>query len=359
MVMKAEAQPSSDCRARVEAEIASLCSAGFSLLPLGGGPEGKAPLVSYAKKVTISMPQVFGAMRRADSLMYGIRLPGLVVLDLDCDDDDIIRRLEDRFGPARVQVRTPRGLHLYFRRPAASLPNLRTEGLPVDVKSGPNAYVVGPGSIRPNGEAYYYATGAQLGETEITVLATENSESAPILQPKVPEGARNRHLFQSAISMVEYVDSLDELSDNLRFERDERCVHPETVKDAEVEAIAKWAWKKRLRNSVFEGRNSAFRVNRCAVDAIRHAGGSSDALALYVTLVDQHGHAPAKAFALDHTGMREVGLTDLSRERFLKARRDLERAGLLSQVRRPVPGKLHAQFQLVTPIDGNVTRLPR
>ncbi|KZY46932.1 hypothetical protein A3731_30845 [Roseovarius sp. HI0049] len=193
----------------------------------------------------------------------------------------------------------------------------------------------------------------------MTVLATENSESTPILQPKVPEGARNSHLFQSAISMVEYVDSLDELTDNLRFERDERCTHPETVKDAEVEAIAEWAWTKRLSNSVFAGRSSAFRINRRAVDAIRHAGGSSDALALYVTLVDQHGHTPTKSFALDHLAMRDAGLTDLSRERFRAARRALEKVGLLLQVRRPVPGNSHAQFRLATPVPGNVTRFPR
>jgi hypothetical protein len=296
MVMKAEAHPSPDHRARVEAEIASLHGAGFTLLPLGGGPEGKAPLVSYAKKAAMPLPQILGPMRRTGSLIYGIRLPGLVVLDLDCDDDDLVWRLEDRFGPARVQVKPPRGLHLYYQRPMAALPSLRKEGLPVDVKSGPNAYVVGPSSIRPTGEPYYYATSARLGETELTFLTTTDGEIARGLRTKVQEGGRNRHLIQSAIRMVEHVDDLEELADNLLFERDERCERPETVSDAEVQAIAEWAWTKRLRNAVYTGRNSAFRVNRSAVDAIRNTGGSSDALALYVTLVDQHGHAPAKAF---------------------------------------------------------------
>ncbi len=32
------------------------------------------------------------------------------------------------------------------------MPNLEAEGLPVNVKSGPNTYVVGPGTTRPSGE---------------------------------------------------------------------------------------------------------------------------------------------------------------------------------------------------------------
>jgi len=38
-------------------------------------------------------------------------------------------------------------------------PNLRAEGLPVDIKAGARAYVVGPGSIRTDGGCYRPAKG--------------------------------------------------------------------------------------------------------------------------------------------------------------------------------------------------------
>lgn len=87
--------------------------------------------------------------------MYGIRLDGLAVIDCDTDDPALIAEMEARFGASPGHVRTPRGLHLYYRLfYQATVPNLRSEGLPVDIKTGPRSYAVGPGSERPDGGLY-------------------------------------------------------------------------------------------------------------------------------------------------------------------------------------------------------------
>ena len=66
---------------------------------------------------------------------------------------DLVARLEARFGSSPVHIKTPRGRHLYYRATGA-VPNLRGEGLPVDIKTGACSYVMGPLSVRPDGGFY-------------------------------------------------------------------------------------------------------------------------------------------------------------------------------------------------------------
>jgi len=356
--------------ARLEAEIVRLHQAGFSLVPLGLGPDGKAPLLKFKDIPRLPVQRVLAPMKRTQSFMYGVRLDGSVVLDLDRDDDNLQFELEDRFGPARVSVRTPRGLHLYYRALAGNLPNLKAEGLPVDVKSGPNAYVAGPGSRRPSGGEYYYASNAVLGESNLMLLNSDSEPASSVSatspscdisaekRGRVRVGSRNKHLYRIAREVAKLVAGPGEIVEQLRLERDENCQNPKTVTDAEQEKIAQWAWLKRLENSFYEERNSSFLINRSAVDRLRGKPGSSDAKALYLDLVDQHGHCPGRAFGLVYYSMRTASWTDLSRERFLAARRMLETEGLLQKVGCHVRGKKYTQFQLMRPMPDTVERIP-
>jgi hypothetical protein len=60
----------------------ALTRAGYSLLPLGGGADGRAPLCRF-DGVRLSLRQVLGRMGAKGSQIYGVRLEGPVVLDLD------------------------------------------------------------------------------------------------------------------------------------------------------------------------------------------------------------------------------------------------------------------------------------
>ncbi|MEH6674662.1 MAG: bifunctional DNA primase/polymerase [Sulfitobacter sp.] len=147
-------------------EIKRLSLANFSLLPLGGGTDGKTPLARSWTGPAISLGRVLAPMHRIGSNVYGIRLDGLMVIDCDISSDDLVCELERRFGPAAVHVKTPRGFHMYYLA-GDFAPNLRREGLPVDVKTGGRCYVVGPQSERKDGSKYIPTKGI-LGQSALT-----------------------------------------------------------------------------------------------------------------------------------------------------------------------------------------------
>ncbi|MEP1353373.1 MAG: bifunctional DNA primase/polymerase [Tateyamaria sp.] len=308
------------------AEIARLHRADFRILPLGGGTDGKAPMVAAWAHKQLSLAQIFGPMHRSGLAMYGICLDDCVVVDCDTDDPELVADLEARFGPSPVHVKTPRGLHLYYRA-AGDVPNLHGEGLPVDIKMGPHNYVVGPLSQRPDGGFYEPVKGLLGIDALPCIRGASVANTAPILT-----GQRHVELVKQAMLMVEMVDDEKELLANLAGIRDEWCADPDTVPDSELASIAGWAWKCRLENRIFGNRDSAFLVHRPALDALRGLPNGTDAIALLVLLTDQHGHSPAKRFPLDFDAMREAGLINLSLRRLRAARRSLEAVGLLRLV---------------------------
>lgn len=303
--------------------MARLKGAGFPLLPLGGGADGKAPLLRSWAGPGLTLAQILAPMHRTGSQAYGVRLDGLAVIDCDCDDPALVAQMEARFGCSPVHVSTPRGRHLYYRA-AGIMPNLRGEGLPVDIKAGPRSYVVGPLSQRPDGGLYGAARGL-LGQNALPLLRCASKAKAVA----IPIGHRHVELVKEAMRMVELVDSADELQANLAGIRDDWCDDPATMPDSELRDVAGWAWKCRLENRVYQGRDSAFPLQRLAVDALRGKPNGADAIALLVTLVDQHCHSPGKRFPLDFDAIRSAGLLNLSKPRMRTARRTLEDAGLL------------------------------
>lgn len=339
-------------------EMTRLHGAGFSLLPLGRGDDGKSPLLSFTAKQRLPLSRVLAPMHRINASCYGVRLDGLAVIDCDTNDPEVVNAMEARFGASPVHVRTPRGMHLYYRASGNHFPNLRGEGYQVDVKRGSTSYVMGPGSIRPDGGEYVPAKGT-LGRDELPEIILENT--APrTSRDRIAEGGRNYALTVAAIKMVESVDDPDELLGNLQFLRDDECHDPATVPDHELQKITDWAWSRRLEGKVYMGRNSEFRLHRQALDALKGLPNASDAIALFVTLQDLHGHVPARTFPLDHAAMMKTGHTDLSRRRFLEARRSLEDAGLLQIANTHRASHYRRSYRLkrvIPSIANNVTQL--
>jgi hypothetical protein len=325
-------------------ELARLVRAGFPLLPLGGGADGKGPLIEAWAGPKLALARVLAPLYRAGSQVYGIRLDGIAVIDCDTDSAELVTALEARFGPSPVHVRTPRGRHLYYRA-TDKAPNLRGEGLPVDIKTGPRAYVAGPWSIRPDGGIYRPAKGV-LGVDALPPLRAPVTPQNSALTAAIPVGHRHAVLVREAIQMLELVDSAEELAANLAAVRDDLCEDAATMPDSELRAIAGWAWKARLENRIFRGRDSAFAVHRLALDALRRWDNETDAIGLYVLLADMHGHVPGKRFALDFKAMRASGLTRLSIPRLRAARRTLQAVGLLQLVGKHRAGSVHQTFTL-------------
>jgi hypothetical protein len=243
-------------------EMARLKAAGHHLLPLGGGADGKAPLLRAWAGPGLTLGRILAPMHRAGSTAYGVRLDGLAVIDCDSDDSAVVAQMEARFGVSPVHVKTPRGWHLYYRAGDA-VPKLRSEGLPVDVKTGPRSYVVGPLSLRPDGGFYDPVKGLLGNDALPRLRCTQSPKPAPI-----PTGDRHNQLVCEAMRMVELVDSAEELQANLAGIRDDWCVDPATFPDSELAGIAAWAWTCRLENRIYRGRDSAFPMQRRDADAL-------------------------------------------------------------------------------------------
>lgn len=326
-------------------ELARLVRAGFPLLPLGGGADGKAPLLRSWAGPALPLARILAPLYRSGSQVYGVRLDGLAVVDCDEDNPELVAMLEARFGPSPVHVKTPRGRHLYFRAYRSDKPpNLRAEGLPVDIKTGPRAYVVGAGSLRPDGGRYSPDKGV-LGVDTLPPLRMAQKPPQRAREA-IPVGRRHVLLVKEAVAMVEYVDSAEELAGNLEALRDGLCEDATTMPDSEVQAIAAWAWRARLENRIFKGRDSAVSLHRLALDALRQWHNEADAIALFVLLQDMHGHTPGKRFALDFRAMREARLTRQSIPRLRAARRTLEAVGLVRLVGNYRAGSVHQTFTL-------------
>ena len=129
------ALPRSNLTDDFRSELARLSRAGIPLLPLGGGTDGKAPLLRAWAGPKLALRRVLAPLYRKGSEVYGVRLDGLAVIDCDDDSPKLIEKMQARFGPSPVHVKTPRGWHLYYRA-IGHVPNLRGEGLPVDIKTG-------------------------------------------------------------------------------------------------------------------------------------------------------------------------------------------------------------------------------
>lgn len=211
----------------------------------------------------------------------------------------------------------------------------------MDIKTGARAYVVGPLSHRPDGGSYVPVKGLLGKDALPCIRSASTSKAAPILT-----GHRHVELVKEAMRMVELVDSANELQANLAGIRDDWCADPATMPDSELEDIATWAWKCRLENRIYRGRDSAFPVQRLALDALRGLANGADAIALLVLLQDQHGHSPGKRFPLDFHAMRTAGLLNLSTPRLRAARRPLEGAGLLRLVGKHQAGSRPQTFIL-------------
>ncbi len=155
-------------------------------------------------------------MRRAGSLTYGVRLDGLMVVDLDTDNDATRAYFANRFEPSPIIVATGRGSHHYYRYRGPAVSAVREPEIAIDFKSGKSAFVVGPGSLRPDGKSY------QVLSDDFAVPAPWFVDRGPIIRPAknpalaIPVGSRHPELLKKAVEYCHCVDTFDELLADLQ-----------------------------------------------------------------------------------------------------------------------------------------------
>ncbi len=136
-----------------------LVQAGLAVLPVG---DDKCPLVrrfdQWSAPPSETAIQKWSTQFPIANVAVLCDLSGLVVVDIDMKGqsqlpEELLAEMICRFGETAIQIRTPSGgFHLYYRSVGGERGrNLRPNGLPVDIKAGPGAYVVAPPSITEKG----------------------------------------------------------------------------------------------------------------------------------------------------------------------------------------------------------------
>jgi hypothetical protein len=235
----------------------------------------------------------------------------------------------------------------------------------VDVKTGINAYVAGPHSIRADGGVYIPIKG-QLGETTLPNLKRATlaqsaghvgakAESEPIVpeqalsNSKVPQGERHNYLVSKATNLARTASSEKELIESLVRIGEQNFESVSDMMEKEIPDLAAYYWKLRMQNRLFAGRDSGFWFDRVAIDALKTQPYYTEALGLYVLLLDQHGHKGGKTFVLAFDGMKAAGHTNLGKPRFKRAIQTLEQAGLIRLAKNYSKGRHKKQYQLASP----------
>ncbi|MEN0088141.1 MAG: bifunctional DNA primase/polymerase [Pseudomonadota bacterium] len=317
--------------------VGELFAAGYSLVPLGGD-DGKSPLVKFASASRLPLSLVQRRMADMGSQSFAIRTEGLVVIDCDSDNEATRRYIKDHFGIERWDVKTPRGGHTYFRHAGGQVPTaVRLPSIAIDFKAGPNSYVAAPGSIRPDGGRY---EGQLPRASELPVFPTIQARSkqglSPTHQNKVPIGGRTTSLWQRAREYVETVDSEAQLFDELRCFADQNFEDADAYSDGEIAKSAKWAWQKRLSNSLWSGANSAVTISIAEYETLMGVTDGTLGLALLVTL--RHNHSvrsqQGKPFCIAREAMAEADvIAGWSTAKYQRATAALLKASLIRRVR--------------------------
>jgi len=318
-----------------------------------GGDKGKQPLLTYSKYRRHPFDLVMQRLEEENSHTYGIRLKGLVVLDIDVDDENLIYEMHRRFGYTDCIVKTDRGFHLYYSTSEKVILSLHEEGLSIDVKQGLNAFAVGPHSLRPDGVLYQFLR-EPFSLCDVPPIKQEKKSSFGTVvsaSNKAQTGIRHNFLLKKAHEYIEHVESKEELLQNLLYDRDTYCADPSSVPDVEVDGIANWIWDKRLKNNIYSKSNSAFRISRQAFHQIRALPNGHVALDLYLYLNDKHGHILGKMFQISvHALQRTAGFA-FGQKALRRAINQLLELGYLKICKTYSVGKHGRIFQLSTPND--------
>ena len=325
---------------------------GAWLMPTGG-EEGKRPLLGFSKNSRHPFELVMRRLEEANSQTYGIRLKGLVVLDIDVDDPSLIREIHRLFGRTDCIVKTGRGFHIYYSTSAKVSLNLRGEGLPVDVKQGLNAFVLGPHSLRPDGVLYQFHREPFSLRDVPSIKQEKKSSFGTVVSAsnKAQTGIRHNFLLKKAREYIEHVDSNEELLQNLLYDRDTYCDDPSSVPVTEVEGIANWWWGLRLTNKIYSKHSSAFRISRQAFYQIRALPNGHVALDLYLYLHDKHGHILGKTFQINADALKASAGFAFGQKALHKAIKQLLELGYLTVFKSYHVGKHGRIFQLSKPND--------
>ena len=221
---------------------------GFSLIPVNGKlPAVKWEAFQVARPTDDNLLSWFGNGTDRNIGVVTGAVSGIVVVDTDSPEAEAWAQAHLPATPMRVQ--TSKGVHRYYRHPGGQVGNrarvTTTAGeLELDIR-GDGGFVVGPGSIHPDGPTYrapepWPSTLNDVPVFSSTWFGTTNADrrSDTIISSDavIPEGRRNVEMASMAGSMRRRGMSEAAIVAALKAENERRCQPP--LSDVEIEAIA-------------------------------------------------------------------------------------------------------------------------
>ena len=281
----------------------------------------------------------------------------MLVVDCDTDNEETATYVKQRFGASTVQVKTPRGRHYYYRLDGVPVPTrVREPDISIDFKSGADSYVVGPGSIRPDGGEYVEDVGVLCNASSLPVFVDHRPDLMRSSPTRVSVGNRTDYLWIRAREFVETCDSKEELFAELQAVRDWDFEFPETYGDAEIWKATNWGWKKRLSNDLWGGAKSVVQTGHREFELLMEGKDGELAHALLHVLRHNHsgGEKSGKLFCICRMAMAEAKvIPGWNQNHYRRARDALLKAGLIVCIRRGNRFIGPSQYMFSTPrIDG-------
>jgi hypothetical protein len=338
------------CNARVE-DALDLQAVGLRVFPLHhptregcscGNPKcssaAKHPLTRNGfRDATLDGDQVQKWWTRWPNANIGVATGrGLVVLDLD--SDDAIRQAASNGLPCTVEVRTGKGLHVYFQGEART----RTGFSPGMDLRGTGGYVVAPPSVHASGTVYEWIRSfddADLAPMpEWLIQASRRTRPRPVEAladdaATFGEGERNSQLFRHGCALAREGLPAEELAEALATINAERCRPP--LDADEVERIA--------ANAARYASDSAF-ARKIEDKALLEMGLGPFATTVYVAL-RTFTNRESQCWPAYETLAERAGA---GRSATITAVKSLEEVGLVRIERRAYP--LSNLYTLVDPI---------
>lgn len=231
-----------------QAALAHARDDGFRVFPVK--PRGKTPAITgWQEAATTDLDQIEAWWDQNPDYNIGLLCgDGLTVVDLD-GPAGRSWGVEVKEDPARgFQTKLVRtgsgGFHLYFTDGGDPLPQSAGAIAPgVDVRSGGKGYVVGAGSVHPNGEPYEAVNGAAPGRVpawlyEAAAEGQSKKADAPRFDPDgmIPDGERNATMTSIAGAMRRSGLGPDEILAALLATNEARCETP--LSEEELRTIA-------------------------------------------------------------------------------------------------------------------------
>ncbi|MGO7438915.1 bifunctional DNA primase/polymerase [Rhizobium ruizarguesonis] len=332
--------------ASVVSEISRLFNMGYRIVPLGKGADGRGPLARFQGQKRLPLELVLQKLAETNSENYAIDLVGLVVIDVDTDTPEAHAYVERRFGRSAFVIKSPKGTHYWYRLQGGAKPKvasgnkIRVGAIAIDIKSGKNELIAGPCARRLDG-GQYLPVSVNLPPPANLPIFVDKEPPVPIeisgtFASRAPIGTRNDIIIKKAVEFCGYVDSQEELFNELCALRTLEFDHPETFPDIQVLGVAKWAWQLRLEGKLsFRGR-SAVKVSYDLTSALMQIKNDGpNALMLYHKA--QHDHAAKRRwFALDAEKMASAKIFPFGRDAIVRATKILVKQGVLEQRSIPI-----------------------